>query len=174
MVKFKQKIKNKKAQEEMFGFAIIIVVVAVVVLLLLFFSINSEEDYYRSYKGNSFIQSILDYTTTCQKYTGGEYLNIEELIYSCVEKETCTNGEKSCEVLNSTLNDMINKTWPAGKEWPTKGYEFYISSNEKHDVYYFKKGSKKNATIIKKSSQYLSRGSLKVNITFTIYEKSNP
>lgn len=168
-----KKLGNKKAQEEMFGFAIIIIVVAVVVLLFLYFSMNSDKESMDSYKSESFIQAILQYTTNCQKYQG-EYMDIEDLIYSCAKEEECIEGNESCEVLNSTLTDMIDKSWPAGKERPTKGYEFLITSEEKDDpVFYFEKGSQANATVIKGNSQNLPQksGTGKIELKFTVYER---
>ena len=168
-----KKLGSKKAQEEMVGFAIIIVVVAVVGLLFLYFSMNSDKESIDSYKSESFIQAVLQYTTDCQEYRG-DYMDIEDLIYSCAREETCVGGNKSCVVLNSTLTDMIDKTWPAGKEWPTKGYEFLITSEEKDDpVFYFEKGSQANATVIKGNSQNLppKSGTGKIKLRFTIYER---
>src|SRR6056297_1854687 len=157
----KNKMLNKKAQEEMIGFAVIIILVAVVALVLFYFSMNSGEDYVENYKGDSFVQSILDYTTSCQKYRG-EYLDIEGLAYSCARNETCVKGDNSCDVLEFTLNDLINQTWPAGEKWPTKRYEFYIISEPQEDsdedkkrLYSFVKGNKENTTTMKGSNQNL-------------------
>ena len=170
------KMKNKKAQEEMIGFGVIIALVSIVLLVLLFFSVNSGEDSYDSEKVNSFVQSILSYTTDCQKYQG-TYLDIEGLIYSCANNETCVNnGNNSCETLNSNLDNIVNSTWPAGEKWPTKGYELIINSNESdgwHTIYSLEKGSKENATRIKKGIQNLppKPNTGEVKVRFTIYEK---
>lgn len=170
-------LKNKKAQEEMIGFAVIIVVVSVVVLLFLYFSMSSESENPTGYKGDTFLQAVSGYTTYCQEYDRGEYLNVEDLIYSCVRNNTCSSkeeGEKeSCEVLESTLDDLINKSWPAGENWPTQGYEFSIIDEEQGGIYSFEKGTKENATKIRGSSQSLpaKSGTEGIEIRFTTYEE---
>ena len=166
---------RKKGQEEMIGFAVIIIVVAVVLLVFLYFSASSDQESVESYKSESYIQSILQYTTGCQEYRG-DYMDVEDLIYSCANNETCIEGEKACEVLNSTLTDMIDETWPAGEKWPTKGYEFLISSEVEEGrkaIYYFEKGSKTNATVVKGGLQNLppKSGSGKITVKFTTYER---
>jgi len=172
----KKIFKRKKAQEEMIGFAIIIIVVAAVILLLLYFSIDSGEESMESYKAESFLQAALQYTTDCQEYEG-DYMDVEDLIYGCVNNERCVNGNETCKVLNNTLPDMLKKTWPSGKDWPTKGYEIFITSEsdgEENKIYRFEKGSKVNATIIKGSSQDLppKSGTGKIKVSFTVYEKN--
>jgi len=57
---------NKKAQEEMVGFALIIIVVAVILLVFLSIGLRKDgrEDV-ESYEVASFIQSLLQYHTSC-------------------------------------------------------------------------------------------------------------
>jgi len=167
---------NKKAQEEMIGFGVIIALVAIVLLVLLFFSINTNDEGFDSVRVGSFVQSVMDYTTSCQKYQG-TYLDIGDLIYSCAKNETCVNnGNNSCKVLNESLNEILNNTWNVGKEYPTKAYNFIIVAKNESEywepVYSNEKGSKENITMIKNANQSLpaKAGVGKVRIMFRVYE----
>lgn len=175
MLYIKKPLNKKKAQEEMFGFGIIIALVSIVILVFLFFTLSSDQESFDSSKVESFVQAALSYTSDCEKYEG-DYMDIGDLIYSCAKNETCVNGDESCNVLNSTLNNMLNQTWPAGEEWPTKGYEFLITteSEDETDIVIptIEKGNKTNVTTIKSSVQNLpSKSDVgKVNVKFTVYE----
>ena len=104
-------------------------------------------------------------------------MDTNDLIYSCANKEMCVDGNNSCNVLNSTLSKIINQTWPAGQEWPTKAYEFLITTkgSESEDwnvTYSLEKGNKTNYTIMKSGMQTLPpRGDIeKVKVQFTVYQ----
>ncbi|MBI2057207.1 hypothetical protein HYT91_03060 [Candidatus Pacearchaeota archaeon] len=59
--------KNKIGQEEMVGFALIIILVSVILLVFLAFSLNKPKtEATESYEVNSFLQSSLQYTSSCQ------------------------------------------------------------------------------------------------------------
>lgn len=163
---------NRKAQAEMFGFAIIIVVVFVVLLLFLWLSSISSDEPSSNYLGDSFLQSFPDYTSECEK-GDGDYVDIEELIYLCANNETCIGGSDSCDVLNSTLTNLTKKSWRVGEDWPTKGYELLITSESEGHIYSLERGVKENATTVTGSSQSLPsrRGIEDPEITFTIYER---
>jgi len=122
-------VKNKKAQEEMVGFALIIIVVAVIMLVFLGFSLKGQQkEAVENYEVDSFIQSFLQYTTDCRD--NREYLSVQKLIFGCSNKESCLDGRESCEVLNSILIDIVQESWKTGEERPIKGYKLEINTNE--------------------------------------------
>jgi len=121
--KFRQ--KSKRAQEEMVGFVIIIVIVSVILLVLLGFLLKSpEKSAVENYEVESFIQSVLQYTSQCENSL--EFLSIQDLIAACDEKETCLNGEDSCEMLNETIKNLVEKAWDVNEQSAVKGYKFRV------------------------------------------------
>jgi hypothetical protein len=122
--------KNKLGQEEMVGFALIIVVVTVILIALLAFYIKKPDS--TSSAGNpqvnSFIQSFLQYTTTCEQ--SSENITLQSLIFKCQDKEICLNGASTCKALNDTLKGIIQESWKVGPTYPVKGYNLIIMSTK--------------------------------------------
>ena len=115
-------LQNKKAQEEMIGFAIIIVLVSVILLAFLGFSLShSSSEKVSSYEVENFLYSSLQYTTTCNDYNGN--LTVQDLIFDCYDENNCLNGEYSCDVLNETLKGILEVSWPI---YEYKGYMLNI------------------------------------------------
>ena len=130
---------NKKAQEELVGFALIIIVVAVVILFLLAFSLRSQNKAsVESYEVDSFIQTSLQYTTDCD--INERTLSLQDLILSCSDKELCSDNKTSCQTLNSTLTGLSDAGWKTGENAPVKGYELVIKSNQ-NDLLDIKQGN---------------------------------
>ena len=122
------KPRNKKGQEEMVGFALIIIFVSVIILVFLgFFLSNQKNQSVESFEAESFIISSLQFSTQCEDFYG--YLSVNDLIFMCNSESNCRDGKNSCNVLNSTLNNLLNQSWEVGTESPVKGYELNITSN---------------------------------------------
>lgn len=119
---------NKKAQEEMVGFAFIIIIVAVILLIFISLVINQPEEEQNSYEVDSFIQALMQSTTTCEDRL--EFLTVQKLIGRCNTNSQCLDGRRSCDVLNETLNDILGEIWQI-KDRPVEGYEFKVTSGEK-------------------------------------------
>ena len=126
---------QRTAQEEMVGFAVIVIIVAVILLVMLGIWLNKpKETAAESYKAESFIQAFLEQTTSCTRDFGLSYSNVIDLISECDSKQVCT-GENSeaesvpaCEILNSTISEILESSWPAGQDRPIKGYVMNITS----------------------------------------------
>ncbi len=155
-------MKYKKAQEEMVGFALIIIVVSVILLVFLGFSLkNNQKESVESYEVESFIQSTLQYTTTCED--NFEPLSMQKVIYQCESGQSCLNGENPCQVMNSELGSLVNTSWKTGAERPVKGYEFLVKGHNE-TLFNMAQGNK---TINSKGSvQYLPK---EIEIYFTAY-----
>lgn len=117
----------------MVGFALIIIVVAVILLVFLGLSLrnNSQKDTVESYEVESFIYAALQYTSDCED--NFEALSVQKLISKCYKNEACTlistgKEKNSCDVLNSTLKEILKESWPIGEKRPVKGYALNISS----------------------------------------------
>ncbi len=124
--------KNRKAQEEMMGFALIIIIVAVILLVFIGFSLRgATKETVESYEVESFIQAFLQYTTDCRDNTN-DVLTIRELILECNDLEKCSDERDTCVVLNSALSGIINESWKIGNDRPLKGYGLNISSQERN------------------------------------------
>src|SRR3989338_10745103 len=103
-------MKNKFGQEEMVGFALILILVAIIILVFIGFSIRSpEKESVESYEVESFLQSMLQYTTSCENNI--EKLPVQKLVFSCNAKEKCLDGRDSCEVLQTELESILKESW---------------------------------------------------------------
>ena len=126
-------LSNKIGQEEMVGFAIIIVIVSVIMLIFLGFMLKSpSKEIVESYEIESFIQSSLQYTSDCESQLG--FLSIQDLIMTCETNGMCLDKRDSCVVLNSTLNDLITRSWNVGEKSAVKGYKLKIIVNEQEKL----------------------------------------
>lgn len=133
----------KKAQEEIVGLVIIMLVVAVVFLILLGLSIrnNTNTEIAESEEISQFLDSALEYTTTCSLNTGYSYLSVNELIQACNDVRICSDAigttKDPCDVLAETMENLIESAWVFDPpNTPNSGYELKIeyidtaSSNE--------------------------------------------
>jgi hypothetical protein len=153
---------NKKGQEEMIGFGFIIIIVAVILLIFISFAIMrpSEGAAVESYEIESFIQSMLQYTTNCEDYRG--HLSIQELIYSCQKNDVCSNGDLACEVLRDTLFEIVDESWKIENR-PVEAYDLKIIVEEE-ELLSFSKGNKTDN--FKGSTQKLPK---EVDVMLSVY-----
>ena len=158
---------NKRAQEEMIGFALIIILVAVILLVFLGVSLNKNKKDFLGYNEiDSFIQSTLAYTTSCAE-DQDTYYSIQKLITECVNYEgDCLDGRKTCDVLNSVLKGILDESWKISKNTPIKGYEFLVGVEETVLIS-FEEGNSTNN--YKGSVQEFSSRGLSIIIDLTAY-----
>jgi hypothetical protein len=157
---------EKKAQEEMVGFALIIIIVAVILLIFLGFSLNKpQKETVESYEVESFIQAFLQYSTDCSSYRDS-YPSIQTLIMQCNKDEPCLDKRDSCDVLNSVLSDLIQESWKVEEGTPVKGYQLSIKSDGE-DLISIEKGSTTNN--YKSAMQDFSKDGSLIEIFFTAY-----
>jgi hypothetical protein len=121
--------KTRKGQEEMVGFIVIVIIVSVVLLVLLGFMLRAPNKASEDYKIESFIESALQYTSSCE--TDIDFLSVQNLIVSCERESACLNGENSCDVLNETLNNLVKSAWNVNNQSAVKGYKLGIMAGER-------------------------------------------
>ena len=159
------KKRATRGQEEMVGFALIIIIVAVILLIFIGFSLrNPQKENVESYEVDSFIQAFLQYTTDCKDLNNLQYRLVQNLIADCSDNEKCFDERDTCDVLNSTLKGIVEESWKVVGDWPVKGYELEIKSDEAV-ILLIKKG---NVTKNYKSSMQ-PLGKKDINILFTAY-----
>ncbi len=121
-------IKNKRAQEEMVGFALIIIIVSVILLVFLgFFLTRPNTQNVQSYEVENFVHSMLQSSTQCQDFYG--YISVQDLISMCSSEALCSDDEDSCAVLSSTLTGILNNSWAIEQGSKYKGYVLNITSS---------------------------------------------
>lgn len=120
--------KSRKGQEEMVGFALIIMIVAIIIIVFISLTITKPKQEVESYEVESFIQALLQYTSSCESNL--EFLDIQGLISKCKSGFKCLDERDACDVLNETLKDMVSKAWQI-KDRPAKGYELKVISEQK-------------------------------------------
>lgn len=156
---------SRKAQEEMVGFVLIIVLVAVILLAFLGFSLrNPQKEIVESYEVESFIQAFLQYTSECRDNL--EYLSLQKLIFACNNGKKCLNKKDTCEVLNSTLKNILGESWRVEGNRPLKGYELRIISEGKEMLLISKGNSTENS---RGAMQDFSRSGNLIEIFFNVY-----
>jgi hypothetical protein len=164
---------TKKGQEEMLGFALIMIIVAVILVIFLGFSLRkSSKETVESYEVESFLQTALSYSTECGNYRDS-HPPIRDLIFACNSKEMCLDGQDSCEVLKSEVENIIGKSWKIGEDTPIKGYELKIllssTGEEKGYIEIIPKITQGNITGNSKGAmQDYSKGGELVEIYLTI------
>lgn len=157
---------NRKGQEEIVGFVIIIALVSVIVLVLLSFMLTKKEvAAVESYEVESFIQSLLQYTTDCETYT--EFLSFQKLITYCDKEGVCLDDENSCDKLNFIAKEIIENSWNVNDESAVKGYEFKIF-NEEGEMFALNEGNK--TANYKGNYQDFVRSGEDYKVSLTIYE----
>lgn len=157
--------KKKKGQEEIIGFAMIMVIVVIVILFFLVFALKRDSgENVQSYEVDNFIQSMLQYTTTCDNYFGN--YSIQELIFQCENGKDCLNEQNSCDILNSTVRGILQTSWDFGESSPIKGYDFDLSANA-DEILQFLEGNKTNN--YKSALQEFTKGSYSVRISMQVY-----
>ena len=158
---------NKKAQEEIIGFAIIIIIVSVILLFFLVFSISSSNKGGESYQASSFLESALVYTSSCEK--GSSYLSMSELIVSCYNEGYCEiEGERedSCIVLNEILSGLLEASWTVGSDFKTKGYKIEAISDSE-TIFSISKGNITNS--YKEANQIIPYSGSSIRVSFRAY-----
>lgn len=112
----------------MVGFGLIVILVSVILVILLAVVMYSKKNVeIDSAEVNSFIASLLVYTTDCSSLVQRN-MPIQKLIAECVDGKQCIDGRESCAVLNETVNDIVKTTWNKENR-PVRGYDFKISSD---------------------------------------------
>jgi len=156
--------KNKRAQEEIVGFAMIVIIVSIILIFFLVFSL-SEKTETESYEAESFLQSSLHYTSSCAY--DEKYLSVQDLIFSCYAEKKCDNEEEACDVLNETLKGMLDEGWRTGEDSPVKGYNLTILL-EKELIISIEEGNVTKS--YKGAQQQIPRGSgASVRVLFNLY-----
>lgn len=117
--------KNRKAQEEIAGFVVIIVLVCIVLLIMmgLFLRRPSTSAGLDSNVYSQFLGSMMEYTSDCMVYSTS-YSKINDLVGYCQNNYKCDSGKTACEVLNSTINAMLDASLLNGNNPSIKGYQF--------------------------------------------------
>jgi len=151
---------NKKAQEEMVGFAFIIIIVAIILLVFVSLAMNKPQEEPESYEVESFIQALLQSTTDCEDRF--EFLSVQKLVSRCNTNSPCIDGRNTCDVLNDTLSDTFSSIWQI-KDRPVKGYNFLINSGNQ-TMFKISEGNQSNT--YKGTVQLLPN---EIGISFKVY-----
>lgn len=126
---------NKKAQEEIVGFAVIMILVAIILVILLSLYLNNGNDEaLEDFQLTNFVNVITEITTECSSYRYPGGLPIEELVSECALKRDCLEGDTACDILERTIEEIMDEAWPVGPDWPQKGYEMTITEDNEEII----------------------------------------
>jgi len=154
---------NKRAQEEIVGFAVIVIIVSIILVFFLIFSLSDKSEA-ESYEAKSWLMSSLQYTSSC--ISGYENLPVQNLIIACYRQEKCQDEKEACEVLNDTLKGIVEESWQVGEEFPVKGYNLEIASGEEK-IFLAEKGNSTGS--YKGAQQIIPEGAISIQVLFRAY-----
>lgn len=155
------KIRNgnirKRAQEEIVGFVLIVVIVSIIFLVFLgiFIRQSPNELQKESREVYQFLESSMEYTTSCAISYEPAYSKLGELIRDCYSGSLCTSGKQACVVLNETLVGVLDSSWKVGPERAIKGYIFnatYSTNTTQQSILAISRG---NCSFNRQGSEYL-------------------
>ncbi len=111
-IKSKKQSKNKKAQEEVFGFVIIVLIVMIIGIVFFAFSLRRSSEIIepKSNELNDLLQAMLSYTTNCKM--NAEDLSIRQLLRECNNYPTrqCENQEiYMCDLVEDEFKLMLKE-----------------------------------------------------------------
>jgi len=124
---------KKSGQEEIVGFAIILILIAVIFIVFLGLGkSDAQKQELEDFETTSFLSAMLETTTTCEK--NGDFLSVKDLIFECPNYYFCLDGNNSCEVLNETVEEILEVSWDVSEESSVKGYDFEIFVNDEERI----------------------------------------
>lgn len=121
------KFIRKKGQEELVGFVAIVVIAAIVLVIFLAIFLRSNTNNSSNLESREvyqFLEASMKYTSGCAVSFEPDFSDLRELLDNCLESKKCLNGRTACEELNSTLEDLIERSWKINSESYYKGFEF--------------------------------------------------
>lgn len=118
----------KRGQEELVGFVAIMILLGIVFLVFLTFSLRSpQQDIRENSDAYYFLASSMEVTSECAIGINNRLLTVAELFPACRQDQLCVDGRTSCDVMNSTLIDLVERGFKPGPETPVQGYELTVS-----------------------------------------------
>jgi len=121
--------KNKKAQHEIVGFVIIVLIVSIIGLILLSLTLGRGDSVKQtSAEISDLLEASMFYTTDCAISYLPQYKTGQELVKTCYNSENakCLNEENVCDVLNSTMKEIVGKSLDIHEEGINKAYKLNI------------------------------------------------
>ena len=158
------RIRNlKKSQEEMVGFILIIILVVVIFVVFLAVTLRKKDSSeIEDVNLVNFLESVKKYTSDCKEGREANFYSIGELTGECYKDSLCSDGRKTCEVLENDFQNILEKVFPVSEVGPYKYYKL--------DIYY---GSDDTAVNILEITE--GNSTFNKNVAeFTILESSIP
>ncbi len=114
----------RKGQDEIVGFVAVVVVVALALVFFIGFSLrNTPDESTESQEIKQFLESSAAFTSNCELGLRDKYANLEQLIENCHKAQTrCLDGRPVCQVYDTTMRSLLEKSWSVGSEKAVKGY----------------------------------------------------
>ena len=154
-------LKRKRGQEEMIGFILIILLVVVIFLVILGISIRSEGEgkLIESREVSQFIQSAMRFNTDCAVSIKSDLYEVRRLALECYSnpQRKCLSGENVCDVVNRTVSELVEESWPIGPDRVYKGYTFeanFTGGTREESIIQIEKGDCLNKDI--RGGEFLS------------------
>lgn len=119
----KKIVKSKRSQNEIVGFVVIVVIVVIIGLFFLAFYLRREPARTESKNTQNFLKASMKYTTNCN--VDIIPLDLKELIKRCYNQQEC-GQTNSCNLLNQTFSEILEKTWKINSDNPINYYHLNI------------------------------------------------
>lgn len=162
----------KKAQEEIVGFVLIVVIVSILMVVFLGILLRKPAVISENLDVSQFLDSMLEYNTKCAIGYVPRYASVGELMGYCYEGRLCVSGEKSCAVLNESINEIISSSWLVDEGSYYSGYDFdsvYMKNNRTYSIASTAKG---NCTLYRGADNFFEHQGGVITSTIKICTRS--
>ncbi len=118
----------------MVGFILIIVLVSVIAIVFLGIMLRKPVEIESELRIEDFLEAASKVTTNCAISYEPNYLDVQDLIKSCLKGEPCLYGKSSCEELEKTLTKLAEDAWPVSEESFVSSYNITIEYKEEVEL----------------------------------------
>lgn len=119
--------RDRRGQEEITGFVLVVVLVAVILVVFLGITLRGDKsNSQESLDVSQFLDAMMEYTTSCALQYEPAYSELDELFRECYSNpdKKCTSGNGVCDEARNVTSEILDASWPTGKDRPIKGLVF--------------------------------------------------
>ena len=126
----KNKMNDKKAQQEVIGFVLIVVLVIVGLMVFLVISLRGDKEVQGNIELENLLGSFMRYTSDC--IVSYEYKNVRKLVRSCYEGDDCVNLNKdSCDYMETELTSVLSDLFETEASASSYSLDIFVKEGER-------------------------------------------
>jgi len=130
--------RNKKSQNEAFGFVIIVLLVVIVAVIFLGIALRKDNpNIATDAEISNFLTASSQYSTECYLDAIPKYRKLADLEKDCYyrnfEQVKCPENQNACDILNKTYYDILKEFRPGGRVLSYYKLNFYYLSGSQEE-----------------------------------------